>query len=130
VDGRRFCLVSYQDTAGGRCVTVDQDGQPGPAVCDVDVTDRDLVSAGMTMTTRGHGLAAVYGRAHDSVTAVYAIMKDGQRVDWPVYDDPDSGQRYFAVIADFAALADIVADPPGRQVSLQRFFGMWFSEAS
>jgi hypothetical protein len=130
VDGRQFSLVSYQDTAGSRCVAVDQDGQPGSPVCDVTVTDRDLVSAGLTMTTRGHGIAVIYGRAHDSVTTLYAIMQDGQRVDWPVYDDPDSGQRYFAIIDDSASLADIMAAAPGRQVSLRRFFGMWFSQAS
>jgi len=96
----------------------------------VKVTDRDLVSAGLAMTTRGHGIAVIYGRAHDSVTTLYAMMKDGQRVDWTVYDDPGSGQRYFAIIADSALLADIIAAAPGRQVSLQRYFGMWFSRAS
>ena len=130
VDGRTFSLVCYQDTAGSRCVAVDQDGQPGSPVCDVKVTDRDLVSAGLGMTTRGHGIAVIYGRAHDSVTTLYAMMKDGQRVDWTVYDDPGSGQRYFAIIADSALLADIIAAAPGRQVSLQRYFGMWFSRAS
>ena len=27
------------------------------------------------MTTRGEGIAVIYGRAHDSVTALHAVMK-------------------------------------------------------
>ena len=50
-------------------------------------------------------------------------------MDWPVYDDPDRGQRYFAIIANSAVVADIIAAAPGRQVSLQRFFGMWVGQA-
>ena len=34
--------------------------------------------------TMGQGLAAVYGRAHDSVTDLCAIMRSGERVDWPI----------------------------------------------
>ncbi len=49
-------------------------------------------------------------------------------MDWPVHDDPDSGWRYFAVIADSGELADIVAAAPGRQASLKRYFGIWFSK--
>ena len=52
------------------------------------------------MATRGHGTAAVYGRVLDSVTELYAVMKNGDRVDWPIYDDPRNQERYFAVIAD------------------------------
>ncbi len=52
-------------------------------------------------------------------------MTGGRRVDWPVHDDPDSGRRYFAVVADRGELADIVA---GRRTSLQRYFGIWFSK--
>lgn len=126
-DGHRYSLVSYQDTSGGWCVAIDRDGDRWASLCDVQVGDRDLVSAGMSMATRGHGIAVVYGRAHDSVTALYAVMTDGRRVDWPVHDDPDSGRRYFAVIADCGELADIVAAAPGRRISLQRYFGIWFS---
>jgi hypothetical protein len=81
----------------------------------------------MTMVTRGQGTAAIYGRVHDSVTELYAVMKNGERVDWPIYDDPRNQERYFAVIADSEALADIVAAAPTRSTSLKQFFGMWFS---
>ena len=74
------------------------------------------------MRARGRGTAAVYGRAHDSVTGLQAIMKDGERVDWPIHPDARSGERYFAVIADCEALADIVAVAPGGSASLKRFF--------
>lgn len=129
VNGQHFSLVSYQDSSGRRCVAIDRDDRHSSSLCDVPVTDQDLVQAGMTMATRGRGIAAVYGRAHDSVTRIYAIMKDGQQVDWPIYDDPDAQQRYFTVIADSDALADIIATAPGKQVSLKRFFGTWFSKA-
>jgi hypothetical protein len=55
-------------------------------------------------------------------------MKNGERVDWPVYDDPRNQERYFAVIADSQALADIVAAAPAGSTSLKQFFGMWFSQ--
>ena len=89
--------------------------------------EQNLASAAMTMATRGHGTAAIYGRVHDSVTELYAVMKNGERVDWPTYDDPRNQERYFAVIADSEALADIVAAAPAGSTSLKQFFGMWFS---
>lgn len=127
-DGRQYSLVSYQDTSGRWCVGIDRDGDRWASLCDVQADGRDLVSAGMSMAARGHGTAVVYGRAHDSVTALYAVMTDGRRVDWPVHDDPGSGRRYFAVVADCGELADIVASAPGRRTSLQRYFGIWFSK--
>jgi hypothetical protein len=128
VDGHRFDLVSYLDTAGGRCIAIDRDGRRGAAVCDIQVDERYLASAAMTMATRGHGTAAIYGRVHDSVTELYAVMKNGERVDWPIYDDPRNTERYFAVIADSEALADIVAAAPTGRTSLKQFFGIWFSQ--
>lgn len=121
VHGRRFALVCYRDTAGASCVAVDGDGQPGEFVCDVQVTERHLVNAGITMPTGEQGTTVMYGRAHDSVTGVYAVGLDGQRTDWPVYDDPDSGQRYFAVIAEAGSLAQIVAVTAGREVPVEPF---------
>jgi hypothetical protein len=47
---------------------------------------------------------------------------------WRSCDDPRSLERYFTVIADSQALADIVAVAPGGSTSLKRFFGIWFSE--
>jgi hypothetical protein len=119
--GRQYALVCYRDTAGDYCVAVDVDGQPGEFVCDVEVTEQHLLSFGVTMPTGEHGTAVMYGGAHDSVIGVYAVTADGQRTDWPVYDDPDSGQRYFAVIADSGSLADVVAVVPGREVLVSRF---------
>jgi hypothetical protein len=119
--GRQYALVCYRDTAGGYCVAVDVDGQPGAFVCDVEVTEQHLLSAGTTMPAGEHGTAVMYGGAHDSVTGVYSVTTDGQRTDWPVYDDPASGQRYFAVIADSGSLADVVAVVPGREVPVSRF---------
>jgi hypothetical protein len=55
-------------------------------------------------------------------------MKNGERVDWPVYDDPRNQERYFAVIADCEALADIVAAAPAGRTSLKSMFGIWFSQ--
>lgn len=127
VGGHRFTLSSYQDTSGRNCVAIDRDGH-GTAVCDAAVDDEHLVSAGISMATRGRGTAAVYGRAHDSVTELYAVMKDGSRVDWPIHRDPRNQERYFAVIADCDLLADIVAVAPGHRTSLQPSFGVWFSK--
>jgi hypothetical protein len=128
VDGHRFDLVSYLDTAGGRCIAIDRDGRRGASACDIQVDEQHLASAAMTMATRGHGTAAIYGRVHDSVTELYAIMKNGERVDWAIYDDPRNQERYFAVIADSQALADIVAASPTGSTSMKQFFGMWFSK--
>ena len=128
VDGHRFDLVSYLDTAGGRCIAIDLDGRRDASACDIQVNEQNLASAAMTMATRGHGTAAIYGRVHDSVTELYAVMKDGERVDWPIYDDPRNAERYFAVIADSEALADIIAAAPTATTSLKQSFGIWFSK--
>jgi hypothetical protein len=128
VDGHRFDLVSYLDTAGARCVAIDLDGRRGASACDIQVDEQHLAVAAMTMATRGHGTAAIYGRVHASVTEVYAVMKNGERVDWPIYDDPRNQERYFAVIADSEALADIVAAAPAGSTSLKQSFGIWFSQ--
>jgi hypothetical protein len=130
INGQHFALVSYRDSSGRRCIGIDHDGHRSSSLCEVDVTDETLVSAGMTMAIKEHGIAAIYGRAHDSVTGIHAVMRDGQRMDWPIYDDPRNQQRYFAIIADSGSLADIIADAPGRQVSLKRFFSIWFGNAS
>jgi hypothetical protein len=131
VDGQQFALVSYTDTAGGKCVAVDQDGERGPAVCDVEISAKNLVNAGMTMAskTMGQGLAAVYGRAHESVTGLYAVMRSGERVAWPIHYDPRNQERYFAVIADCQQLKDIVAVAGRRRTSLKGNFGIWFRAA-
>ena len=133
VDGQQFSLVSYRDSAGGKCVAIDRDGHPGAPLCDVEVSDRHPLGAGMTMQTMRRGTAAVYGRAHDSIASIYAVMKNGERVDWPIWDDPGNAQRYFAVIADCQSLADIVGvartgpgSPNSRQVSLKGQFAIWF----
>ncbi len=128
VDGHRFDLVSYRDTAGGRRIAIDWDGRPDASACDIQVDDQHLAGAAMTMATRGHGTAAIYGRVHASVTELYAVMKNGERVDWPIYDDPRNSERYFAVIADSEDLADIVAAAPAGSTSLKPFFGIWFSQ--
>jgi hypothetical protein len=130
VDGRQYSLVSYRDTAGANCVAVDVNGYWGPPLSGVPVEERNLLGAGITMTTRGEGTAVIYGRAHDSVTALHAVMKDRKRMDWPVHDDAESGERYFAVIADCETIADIVATAAARKASLKRFFPIWFSKAS
>jgi hypothetical protein len=131
VGSHQFALVSYTDTAGSKCVAVDQDGQSGAAVCDVEVSAKDLINAGMTMAseTTGQGLAAVYGRAHDSVTGLYAVMRNGEQVTWPIHYDPRNQEHYFAVIADCQQLKDIVAVAGRRRTSLKRNFGIWFRAA-
>jgi hypothetical protein len=129
VDGHRFDLVSYLNTAGGRCIAIDLDGRREAWACDIQVDEQQLASAAMTMATRGPGTAVIYGRVHDSVTELYAIMKNGERVDWPIYDDPRNTERYFAVIADSEALADMVAAAPTGSTSLKQYFGIWFSRA-
>jgi hypothetical protein len=132
VGGHQFALVSYTDSAGGKCVAVDQEWEPGASVCDVEVSTKSLVNAGMTMAsqTMGEGLAAVYGRAHDSVTRLYAIMRSGERVDWPIHHDPRNRERYFAGIADCQQLKDIIAVAGRRRASLMDNFGIWFRAAS
>lgn len=129
VDGKQFSLVGYTDTQGGACVAVDQDGQAGPALCDVTVSDRHPVGAGASVAAMGRGTAVVYGRVDDDVTGIYAVMKNGERVGWPACYDPENRQRYFAVIADREQLADIVAERPGGNVSLKPLFGIWFRRA-
>ena len=128
VDGHRFDLVSYLDTAGARCLAIDRDGRWAASACDFQVDQQRLANAAMTMATRGHGTAAIYGRVHASVTELYAVMKNGERVDWPIYDDPRNAERYFAVIADCDTLADIVATAPTGSTSLKPDFGIWFGE--
>ncbi|HEY6315054.1 MAG TPA: hypothetical protein VIY52_30215 [Streptosporangiaceae bacterium] len=130
VDGKQYALVSYTDTTGGKCVAIDQDGKCGAPVCDVEVGAKSLVNAGMTMATQGQGVAAVYGRAHDSVTGLYAVMRNGERVAWPIHRDPRNQERYFAVIAYCQELKDIVATAGAQKASLKRFFPIWFSKAS
>ncbi|MBV9095730.1 MAG: hypothetical protein JO132_17980 [Streptosporangiaceae bacterium] len=129
VDDSRYCLVSYRDTQGGACVAVDRGGEPGIPLCDVKVSDRHPVGAGMTMATMGHGTAVVYGRVHDRVTGIYTVMNNGERADWPICADPENGQRYFAVIADSGSLADIVATGKARNTSLADRFAIWFRRA-
>lgn len=131
VGGHQFALVSYTDSEGAKCVAVDQDGQPGASVCDVEVSTKSLVNAGMAMAseTMGQGLAAVYGRAHDSVTDLYAIMRSGERVDWPIHHDPRNQERYFAIIVDCQELKDIIAVAGRRRASLKDNFGIWFRAA-
>ncbi len=126
VDGHRFDLVSYLDTTGSRCVAIDRDGHRDASACDIDVDDRRLTVAAMTMVTEERSTAAIYGRVHASVTGLYAVMKNGERVDWPIYDDPRNAERYFAVIADSEDLDDIVAAAPVGSTSLKQFFGTWF----
>ena len=133
VDGQQFSLVSYQDSAGSKCVAIDCGGQPGASLCDVEVSDRHPPGAGVTMQTMGRGTAAVYGRAHDSITRIYAVMKNGEPVDWPIWDDPGNAQRYFAVITDCQSLADIIGVArtghgplKSRRVSLKDHFAIWF----
>jgi hypothetical protein len=101
-------------------------------VCDVPVSTKQLINAGMAMASQkmGQGLAAVYGRAHDSVTDLYAIMRSGERVHWPTHHDPRNAERYFAVIADCQELKDIVAVAGRRRrTSLKGNFGIWFRAA-
>ena len=59
-------------------------------------------------------------------------MKNGERVDWPIWDDPGNAQRYFAVITDCHALADIIGvartgrgSLKSRRVSLKDDFAIW-----
>ena len=66
-------------------------------------------------------------RAPSTAGPIYALGTDGQRTDWPIYDDPRSGERYFAVVANTATLADIVAEAPAHSTSLKVFFDMWFN---
>jgi len=131
VGSHQFALVSYTDSEGAKCVAVDQDGAPGSSVCDVEVSTKSLVNAGMAMAseTMGQGPAAVYGRAHDSVTGLYAIMRSGERVDWAIHHDPRNQERYFAVIADCQELKDIIAVAGRRRTSLKDNFGIWFRAA-
>jgi hypothetical protein len=55
VGGHQFALVSYTDSAGGKCVAVDQEWGPGASVCDVEVSTKSLVNAGMTMASQTMG---------------------------------------------------------------------------
>ena len=126
VKSQTFALSCYVDSAGARCVAVEHEGHPS-VIKDVVVNGDRLVSQGSMMPSRRGSPAVIYGRAHDSVTALYSVEADGQRTDWPVHDDPGTGERYFAVIVVPETLADIVAEAPGRRVSLKGSFGMWFN---
>jgi hypothetical protein len=126
VEGQQFTLLCYQDSAGANCVAIDHDGHSA-VVKDVPVDERNLVSQGSMLTSRRGGLGVIYGRAHDTVTALYSVSADGQHTDWPIHDDPRSGERYFTVVANPETLADIVAEAPAGRTSLRRFFDMWFN---
>lgn len=125
VEGQQFTLTCYQDSAGAHCVAIVHDGHTS-AVKDVAVDEERLVHQGSLLVSRG-GPGAIYGRAHDSVTALYSLGTDGQRTDWPIYDDPRTGERYFAVVANTVTLADIVAEAPTKSRSLKVYFDMWFN---
>ena len=88
--------------------------------------EHNLVSQGSWLLSARGAPAVIYGRAHDSVTALYSADRDGQRTDWPIYADERTGERYFAVIVIPETVTDIVAEAPGRSMSLRRYFGMWF----
>jgi hypothetical protein len=126
VEGQQFTLQCYRDSAGANCVAVDHDGHSAE-VKDVSVNERNLVSQGSWMPSWRGGPAVIYGRAHDSVTALYSLSTDGQRTDWPIHDDPRTTERYFAVVAVPETLADIVAESPSGSTSLKRYFTMWFN---
>jgi hypothetical protein len=125
VEGQQFTLTCYQDSAGAHCVAIMHDGHTS-AVKDVVVDEERLVNQDSLLVSRG-GPGAIYGRAHDSVTALYSLDTDGQRTGWPIYDDPRTGERYFAVVANTATLADIVAEAPTESTSLKVYFDMWFN---
>ncbi len=125
VEGQQFTLKCYQDSAGAHCVAITHDGRTS-VVKDVPVDEEHLVNQGSLLVSRG-GPGAIYGRAHDSVTALYSLGTDGQRTDWPIYDDPQTGERYFAVVVNTATLADIVAESPSESRSLKANFDMWFN---
>ena len=129
VEGQQFTLLCYQDSAGANCVAIAHDGHSA-VVKDLPVDERNLVSQGSLLTSTRGGLGAIYGRAHDSVTALYSLGTDGQRTDWPIHDDPRTGERYFAVVANTATLADIVAEAPTESTSLKVYFDMWFNPPS
>jgi hypothetical protein len=125
VEGQQFTLTCYQDSADAHCVAIVHDGHTS-VVKDVPVDEERLVNQGSLLVSRG-GPGAIYGRAHDSVTALYSLGTDGQRTDWPIHDDPRTGERYFAVVATTATLADIVAESPSESRSLKANFDMWFN---
>ena len=125
VAGQQFTLECYQDSAGAHCVAIVHDGHTS-VVKDVPVDKERLVNQGSLLVSRG-GPGVIYGRAHGSVTALYSLGTDGQRTDWPIHDDPQTGERYFAVVANTATLADIVAESPTTSRSLKAYFDMWFN---
>ncbi|HEX4256013.1 MAG TPA: hypothetical protein VH089_13035 [Streptosporangiaceae bacterium] len=126
VEGQQFTLLSYRDSAGANCVAIAHDGHTAE-VKNVSVDENHLVSQGSWMPSLRDGPAAVYGRAHDSVTGIYSVGTDGERTDWPIHDDPRTAERYFAVVAAPETLADIVVEAPTGSTSLRRYFGMWFN---
>ncbi|HEY6501680.1 MAG TPA: hypothetical protein VIZ20_19785 [Streptosporangiaceae bacterium] len=126
VEGQTFTLTCYVDSAGARCVAVEHDGDTA-TVQDVAVDEHNLVSQGSWLLSARGAPAVIYGRAHDSVTALYSADRDGQRTDWPIYADERTGQRYFVVIVIPETVTDIVAEAPGRSMSLRRYFSMWFN---
>ncbi len=126
VGGQTFSLICYVDSAGAHCVAVEHDGHPA-SIQDVTVDEHNLVSQGSLLVSGRGAPGVIYGRAHDSVTALYSADRDGQRTDWPIHTDERTGERYFAVIVFPEAVADIVAEAPAARVSLKRFFTMWFN---
>jgi hypothetical protein len=126
VAGQAFTLQCSVDSAGAHCVGVEYDGHSAQ-VKDVEVDEYNLVNQGSMLPSRQGSAAVIYGRAHDSVTELYSLSADGQRTNWPIYDDPSTGERYFAVVVVPETAADIVAGAPRSSTSLRRFFGMWFN---
>jgi hypothetical protein len=126
VAAREFTLLCYVDSAGARCVAVEHDGHSA-AVQDVEVDQRNLVSQGSWLLSGRGAPGVIYGRAHDSVTALYSVDSGGQRTDWAIHRDERTGERYFAVVVVPETVRDVVAEAPGARVSLRGYFPMWFN---
>jgi hypothetical protein len=58
-----------------------------------------------------------FGPAHDSVTDLYAIMRNGERVDWPIHHDPRNQERYFACRKPYCAAGSSPASRPAKDSS-------------
>ena len=125
IQGQQFTLECYQDSAGAHCVAIAHGDHPS-VVKDVPVDEERLVNQGSLLVSRG-GPGVIYGRAHGSVTALYSLGTDGERTNWPIYDDARTGERYFAVVVNPQKLADIVAEAPTASRSLKAYFDLWFN---
>ncbi len=97
------------------CVTLDEGGQPGVPACAIALGASPVNAAVAGM---GGGVIAVYGRVADGVTRIEATSPASPTASLVIYDDPRSGQRFFADLVTGHAAPQLAAVTPSGRLPL------------